>query len=76
MAGMSAEAAMGRASIYRGKKGGDRVQGVLTRDGSRHFQVKRKQLALLTRRRLSQVSDADVIEWMARGCPEDAPVEA
>jgi|SoimicmetaTmtLPB_FD_contig_31_35061119_length_384_multi_3_in_0_out_0_1 hypothetical protein len=64
-----APASMGRASIYRGKKGGDRVQGILTRDGSRLFQMRRKRLASLTRRPMQQVSDADVIEWMARGCP-------
>jgi hypothetical protein len=58
---------MGRASIFRDKEGGDRVQGVITKDGSKAFEAARKRLALLARRPVTQVSDADTIEFLARG---------
>jgi hypothetical protein len=64
----------GRASIYRDKRGGDRVQGVITKTGSHAFEDARKRLARIVRRATDQISDADVIEWLARGRPD--PVEA
>jgi len=58
---------MGRASIFRNKKGGDRVNGVLTARGSVRFELHRRQLARLVALDPEQVSDADVIEYMVRG---------
>lgn len=55
----------GRASLYRNKKGGVRVQGVLTREGGRLFDTLRKRIARRFRREV--VSDADVIEALVRG---------
>jgi hypothetical protein len=64
-------AIMGRASIFREKDGGDRVQGVITRRGAQAFEWKRQELAALYERIMGRapttVSDADVIEFMARG---------
>ena len=57
----------GRASLFRGKKGGARVQGVITRDGARAFERRRRDLATLVRRKAADISDADVIEYLARG---------
>jgi hypothetical protein len=61
----------GRHSIFRGKDGGDRLQGVITRDGSKAFERERRRLARLYRDITGQaptvVSDADVIEYLARG---------
>jgi hypothetical protein len=54
---------MGRGNIF-GPKNGDRVQGVLTREGSRLFEGGRKRLAALSGR--ANVSDADTIEYLAR----------
>lgn len=58
---------MGRASIFRDKKGGDRVHGVLTPRGSVRFELHRRKLAKLVARDPEDVSDADVVEYMARG---------
>ena len=57
----------GRASVFRDKRGGDRVQGNLTREGKAAFLEARRRLAKLSKRKLSAVSDADVIEYLARG---------
>lgn len=57
----------GRSSIFRDKKGGDRVQGVLTPVGSNRFEQSRKRLAKLAGREVEHVSDADVIEYEVRG---------
>jgi hypothetical protein len=59
--------ATGRQSIFRDKIGGDRVQGVITPAGSRRFEIARSKLAKLAGREVEQVSDADVIEFLARG---------
>lgn len=58
---------LGRQSIFRDKKGGSRVQGVMTKAGTRAFANARKRLATLADREPENVSDADVIEFMARG---------
>lgn len=58
---------MGRASIFRNKRGGKRVQGLLTKVGADAFRSQRRILATLTKRRVRDVSDADVIEYLARG---------
>jgi hypothetical protein len=62
---------MGRASVFRGKDGGVRVQGILTRKGGKYFEQRRKQLERLYREVLGHapttVSDADVIEFLALG---------
>jgi hypothetical protein len=65
MALKTAHGSAGRASLFRDKSRGDRVQGVLTADGSKHFEKHRKALAKLAGRKT--VSDADVIEYLARG---------
>lgn len=57
----------GRASIFRDKSGGDRVQGVITQPGSTRFEQRRAALAKLAGRETEDVSDADVIEYLARG---------
>lgn len=58
---------LGRSSIFRNKKGGDRVNGVITARGSVRFELHRKQLGLLVAREPEEISDADVVEYMARG---------
>lgn len=66
----------GRASIFRGKDNGVRVQGILTAQGGRAFEQRRRELAKLhkqvTKRTPATVSDADVIEYLALG--EDSTV--
>jgi hypothetical protein len=57
----------GWPSIFRDKDGGDRVQGVITPIGARSFEVARARLAKLASREVEQISDADVIEYLARG---------
>lgn len=57
----------GRASIFRGKVGGQRVQGVITKPGSIRFTEARKRLAKLAAFDPEHVSDADVIEYLAIG---------
>ena len=68
--------ATGRASIFRGKADGVRVQGILTKSGGEAFERSRRDLARLhrqvTKRKATVVSDADVIEYLALG--EDATV--
>lgn len=62
---------MGRRSIWRDKEDGYRVQGVLTTEGGKEFEMNRSRLMLLYREILGRlpatVSDADVIEFLARG---------
>lgn len=64
---------MGRGSIFRDKvKDADhRVQGILTRPGLKHFEEQRKALGALYKavmeREAVTVSDADTIEYLARG---------
>lgn len=53
--------------MFRGKRGGMRVQGVLTPFGGQAFEKARKKLARLVKRTPDKVSDADVIEYLARG---------
>lgn len=64
---MVAKSGGGRPSIFRDKKGGSRFQGVLTPAGSRRFELARVRLAKLVSRDPEQVSDADVVEFLARG---------
>ena len=58
-----------RRSIFRGKVKDKRhrVQGILTPDGLRLFMAARVRVALLSERPASHVSDADTIEYLARG---------
>lgn len=62
---------IGRASIFRGKENGVRVQGILTRTGGQHFEGARRELARIYQQELEvkpkTVSDADVIEYLALG---------
>ena len=69
---MANKQSRGRVSIFRNKEGGDRVQGILTKAGSQRFHAARKRLAELAGRDLELVSDADVIEYLARGDEETA----
>lgn len=67
---------MGRWSIFRDKTNGTRVQGVLTAEGAIDFEMHREALRLLyrdiMRREPSSVSDADTIEFIARGTMKTA----
>ena len=63
-----AKARMGRRRIFT-EPVGDRVQGVLTEPGARAFQQARVRLRLLTGWR-GPISDADVIDYLARGDAE------
>lgn len=60
----------GRPSIFRNKTGGSRVQGVITARGSVRFEQARRRLAKLASREIEHISDADVIEYLARGDSE------
>ena len=55
----------GRASVFRGKR--TRVQGLLTPAGAQQFERARRRLATLAGRAADDLSDADVIEFLARG---------
>lgn len=55
----------GRQSIFRDKRGGDRVQGIITPLGSTRFELARTALAKVAGREKEHTSDADTIEWMA-----------
>ena len=57
----------GYVSIFRDKRGGDRLQGVVTKVGSLRFEQARAKLARLASRAPGKVSDGDVIEALARG---------
>jgi hypothetical protein len=65
---MATKHAGGRASIFEGKAGGDRVQGDITKRGAQQFEAARRRLTKLAEwKRPNPVSDADVIEFLARG---------
>lgn len=57
----------GFPSIFHDKRNGSRYQGVLTAIGSEQFERERKALAALTGKPVKRVTDADVMEAMARG---------
>ena len=57
----------GNVSIFRNKDGGDRYQGILTKVGSQRFEAARALLGALVGRPTKKVSDADTIEFLARG---------
>jgi hypothetical protein len=61
---------VGRRSIFRGKLRTLRVQGIMSRDGMRAFKAARRQLAKLAGVRIVDVSDADTIEFLARGAED------
>jgi len=65
------KAIMGRASIFRGKEHGQRVQAIITKVGGQKFEAARKALRALcegvTGSAPSVISDADVVEYLARG---------
>jgi hypothetical protein len=58
---------MGRRAIFRGKEGGVRVQAIITKVGGQRFERARKRLAELAGWIASEVSDADTVEFLARG---------
>jgi hypothetical protein len=58
---------MGRRSIFRGKEGGVRVQAIITKIGGQKFERARKRLAELAGWASKDVSDADTVEFLARG---------
>lgn len=58
---------MGRRSIFRDKRGGQRVQGIITKIGQQKFLAAKSRLAQLAQRAVHQVSDADAVEYLARG---------
>ena len=54
--------------MFRGKIiGRARVQGELTPEGGKRFEQARARLAKLADRPVERTSDADVIEYLARG---------
>jgi hypothetical protein len=59
--------ATGRASIFRNKLRTCRVQAILSKDGYKAFNVARRKLAALVGWQAAKVSDADTIEYLARG---------
>lgn len=65
------KAAGGRPSLFgpKIKNSTYRVQGLLTVKGTLEFDRCRKHLAKLANRPMGWVSDADVIEWLARDKP-------
>jgi len=66
MGGM-ANPTFGRPSIFRGKDGGTRLQAVITPAGTVRFEQARARLAKLASWEVERVSNADVIEYLARG---------
>jgi hypothetical protein len=64
----------GRDSVFRGKVGGTRVQGIITRDGWRGFKAAKQRLIDVYASVFGDVphtvSHADVIEFLARGQEE------
>lgn len=58
---------MGRPSIFRDKVGGQRVQAIISKAGAKRFEKARKRLAKLAKWQPAQISDADVVEFLARG---------
>lgn len=60
-------ATMGRPTLFGPKRGGRRVQGLLTREGTRLFKAARARVAGLWGKPQRIVSDGDVIEYLARG---------
>jgi hypothetical protein len=53
--------------MFRGKHGGDRVQGNITPAGSIAFEHARRRAAKMAGWEVEEVSDADTIEFMALG---------
>lgn len=68
---MSPKSKMGRPSIFRGKQGGRYVQAIITKTGGIEFQRARLRLGKLVRLvrgvMPATISDADVVEYLARG---------
>ena len=66
-----AKTRMGRWSMFRDKLHGEKVHALITKFGKRAFETRRQQLARLYREVMGEdaprVSDADVIEFLARG---------
>ena len=62
-----AKTQFGRPAIFRDKVGGRKVQGRMTPAGSTRFERARRNLAKLAAWEVEAVSDADVIEFLARG---------
>lgn len=64
----------GRIKIFRferdGLKDGVRIQGIITKVGAQRLDVARAKLAKLAKREPAQVSDADAVEYLARGDAE------
>ena len=58
---------LGKRQIFLNKVGGDRIQGLLTKEGSQLFEVARRRLARLAKLGVDQVSDGDTAEFLARG---------
>ena len=57
----------GRKSIYRGKdREGRRVGGIMTKKGLGYIEQSRARLATLAQRPVDEISDSDLIEYLAR----------
>lgn len=60
--------------LFPGKAGGTRVQGILTPVGTRRFELARERLAHLVNKDPEKISDAETIEYLARGEEETRKV--
>lgn len=58
---------MARPSMFGPREGGERVQGVLTKTATQLFERARRRLAEISGWDWGRCSDADVIEFLARG---------
>jgi len=58
---------MGRPTLFGERAGGRRVQGILTKTGTARFDEARERLARLSGWEAAALSDANVIEYLARG---------
>lgn len=57
----------GRASLFRGKAGGERINGTITKRGAVCAKQHRTVLAQIAGIKPDEVSDADLVEYLARG---------
>ncbi len=56
---------MGRHAIFRGKQA--RVQAIITKTGKLWFEQARAKLARIAELKPADISDADTVEFLARG---------
>ncbi len=62
-----AKSGPGRRCIFKKRSDGRRIQAVLSEVGEAAFETARTRLAVLAKRNVKLVSDADTVEFLARG---------